>query len=372
MVNKKGKFRLLSYFIDTNLIYYKTINKEKKILAFAFFELSGYFPIEKILQNFLKRGLVLFYSVEININKPDAIIYILCIEHINKSEIFKNFNLISYKLNQVDQSIHFLKDEDLEKEFLKILSLDIKKKSLISNAIGSIRVKHDSTLKSLDFYLINYDRFPNGDDILYQLINYLGNLKRFGYLILNFQLINNVISAEIYYIDFIEDINPQISNLEIIVNEFFGNELIHKIKLELKKIYCPLWRYRLTNNQYSFEKISILHNFEHYYNHKNLLNFNHEFKELLEVNELEFHQLNQNLFFVEQSTLVIIIANMQFRLLLNLIKKFRSKYFLLIIVLNDKGYTDLMKIEKINSITNLKIINYEEFCRFDLKSIKKF
>jgi len=370
VVSKKGKFRILSYLIDKSLIYYKSINKEKTILAFALFKLSGYYPADIILQDFLKRGLIIFYSIEINIIKPDEILYLLCIKSDNKGEIFKIFNSISYKLNQVDQSIHFFKDESLEKEFLKILSIDNDKNSLVSEALGSIQVKNDSTQKRLDFYVLNYDEIPEGDNLLYQFINYVGNLKRFGYLIFNFQLINDYISAEIYFIEFIEDLKSQISNLEFVVNEFFGIDLLCKLKLEIKGIFSPLFRYRLMKNNYASQDISKIQNLEYFYNYKYLLSFTDEFRELLEANSLEFHQFSQNLFFVEQTTLVIILATRQFKFLLNLIKKYRSKFYLLVIVLNSKGYYELMKMEKINTIPNLKIINYEEFCQFDLKTIK--
>lgn len=370
MVNKKGKFRLLSYLVDTNLIYYRSINREKKFLAFALFELSNNYQIEKTLQDFIKRGLILFYSIEINIVYPEQIVYLFCITDNNKSEIFKNFNLISFKLNQITPSINFFKNETLEKEFLKILSLDNNKNSLICNTTGSLRVKDDSRIKTLNCYMINYDKIGEADDIIYQFINYLGSLERFGYLILNFQLINERISVEIYYIDYIDDLNPQFFDLVSAVNEFFNIELLYQFNLEIKKLFSLLLRNRLTKNTNYFQDTSKIHNLEYYYNYKNLLDFTHEFKELLEANEIQFHQLNKNLYFLEQSTLVIILVTVRFKFLLNILKKFRSKFNLLLIILNDKGYDDLLKMEKINTIPNLKIINYEEFCHFDLKSLK--
>lgn len=370
VVNKKGKFRILSYLIDNNLIYYKSINKEKKLLAFSLFELSGYYPIDKILQEFLKQGLILFYSFQINILKPEEIMYFLCIRHENKGNIFKIFNSIMYKLNQIDHSIHFFKDQELENKYLKILTLDNHKNSLISDSIGSIRVKHNSTLKTLNFYIINNSKVSEVSDIIPQFINYLGNIKRNGYLIFNFLLINDKISSEIYYVEFIEDLSIQIPDLELDVNNFFGSDLISKINLEIKKLFIPLWRYRLKNNHSSFQDSSKIHNLEYFYDYKVLLNFNQKFRELLEVSALEFHQFSRNLFFVEQSTLIVILATIKFKFLLNLIKKYRSKFFLLVIILNDKGYDNLMEMKNLNTIPNLKILNYEEFCQFDLKSIK--
>ncbi|TFG12855.1 MAG: hypothetical protein EU531_10195 [Promethearchaeota archaeon] len=352
------------------MIYYRSINREKKILAFALFELSSNYQIEKTLQNFVKRGLILFYSIEINIVYPEKIVYLFCISDNNKSEIFKNFNLISYNLNQITPSINFFKNEKLEKEFLKILSLDKKKNSLINNATGSIRVKDDSKIKTLNFYIINYDKVGEADDIIYQFINYLRSLKRHGYLILNFQLINERISVEIYYIDYIDDLNHQVFDLVSVVNEFFNIELICQLNLEIKKLFLLLLRYRLTKNTNYFQDTSKIHNLEYYYNYKNLLDFTNEFNELLEANEIQFHQLNKNLYILEQSTLVIILVTVRFKFLLNILKKFRSKFNLLLIILNDKGYEDLLKIEKISTIPNLKILNYEEFCHFDLKSLK--
>lgn len=369
MVNKKGKFRLLSYLVDDNLIYYRSINKEKKILAFAIFEMLSYSPVNNLLQEFLKQGSILFYSIEINLITPDKNFSIICLKHENKSDIFKNFNSISDKLIQVSHSIHFLKEKNLEKKFLNILSFDINKNSLVSDAIGSLRVRN-TTLKTLNFYLVNYNKVSIPSDIIYQLIDYLRSLKRYGYLVFNFQIINNKISAEIYFIDIIDDLNSHNSNIEIIINKFFNLEIIEKIRLETKNIFYPLWRYRLTKSNFNQDISKISLYFEHYYNHKNLQNFNLEFKELLEANNIHFNQFSRNLFFIEQSTLVIILANMRFKFLLDIIKKFRTKYCLLLILLNDKDYEDLMQVENINNISNLTILNYGDFIQFDFKSLK--
>ncbi|MEJ2294111.1 MAG: hypothetical protein P8Y23_05025 [Candidatus Lokiarchaeota archaeon] len=369
MVNKKGKFRLLSYLVDDNLIYYRSINKEKKILAFAIFELLTFYPVNNMLEEFLKQGSILFYSIEINLINPDKNFYIICLKQDNKCEIFKNFNSISDKLNHVSHSINFLKEKNLEKEFLNILSFDINKNNLVSDAIGSLRVKN-TTIKTLDFYLVNYYKVGIPSDIIYQLIDYLRSLKRYGYLVINFQIINNKVSAEIYLIDIIEDLNSHNSNLENIINKFFSIEIIEKIRLEIKNIFYPLWRYRLTKSNFNQDISKIVLYFERYYTHNNLQRFNIEFKELLEANDIHYNQFSRNLFFIEQSTLVIIFANMRFKFLLDIIKKFRLKYSLILILLNDKDFEDLMQVENVNNISNLTILNYADFIQFDFKSLK--
>ncbi len=369
VVDKKGKFRLLSYIVDTNLIFYKSVNRESRIIAFTLFQLSKYYPVSKILQDFLRSGLIFFYSIELNIVAPNDIKYILCFTHNDKNKIFKDFNLIADKLCQLDKSIKFYQDDQLEREFLKILSLN-NKNITIRDILGSLVLKNDSKLITLDFYLINYHKSPRPDEAIYELINYIGSLKRNGFFIFNFRFINSYFVSEVYYIDFINEKNMGISNLEYEVNSFFNLDLICKFRISLKRAFSPLWRYSLSKYQNSLKDISEVLNLEYYYNSKNIIIFNEEFINLLNANGINFHQLSQNLFFINQSILVIVLATKRFKYILDLLKKYQSKYILLIIILNDKVYDDLMNIKNINTIPNLKIINYEDFYEIDLTSLK--
>jgi hypothetical protein len=368
--NKKGKFRLLSYLIDDHLIYYKSANKGNKMFAFSLFQLSNYFPIGKSLQDFLKRGILFFYSVEINIYYPNKILHILCFKSEKKDEIFKNLNLIIHKLKKLDKSITFFRDNRLESEFLKILSLDKIKNPLITDISGSILVKKNSTITVLDFYIINNFELNDSSEAIYDFINYAISIKRTGYLIYNFRLIDNKVSTEIYYVDFSDNETLKISNFELEVNEFLKIDFINKFKLDLKQLFFPLWRYSLSNKQKPLGDISKVLHFKYYYDYKNLLTFNDKFKEMLKYNGIKFHQLNQNLFLVEKKTLVIILADKKFQFVLDIMKKYLSDYTILLIILNKKGYEEIIKMDNINKIPNLKVLDYDEFCKYDLKSLK--
>ena len=58
---KKGKFKLLSYVIEDQLIFYKSLNKNKKILAFSIIEAESFFPLLQILSDFLRKRFIKYF-----------------------------------------------------------------------------------------------------------------------------------------------------------------------------------------------------------------------------------------------------------------------------------------------------------------------
>ena len=73
-MTRKGKFQLLSYLIDENLIYYKSLNKNKKIIAFAMFETIKINSVIPTLNQFLKKRIIKYYTIQLNTLEIDKII----------------------------------------------------------------------------------------------------------------------------------------------------------------------------------------------------------------------------------------------------------------------------------------------------------
>ncbi|MFX1339923.1 MAG: hypothetical protein ACFFDK_15030, partial [Promethearchaeota archaeon] len=59
---KKGKFKLLSYVIEDQLIFYKSLNRNKKILAFSIIEVESFFPLLQILKDYLEKRILKYFS----------------------------------------------------------------------------------------------------------------------------------------------------------------------------------------------------------------------------------------------------------------------------------------------------------------------
>ncbi|MFW9828855.1 MAG: hypothetical protein ACFFEY_14785, partial [Candidatus Thorarchaeota archaeon] len=68
---KKGKYKLFSYIIEKNLIFYKSLKKSNKIIAFALFEYFSFKSIKEILNDFLRKRIIHYFSIQINTNEED-------------------------------------------------------------------------------------------------------------------------------------------------------------------------------------------------------------------------------------------------------------------------------------------------------------
>ena len=89
---RKGKFKILSYIVEEYLIFYTSLNRNKKILAFSIVETKDFYPLISILNNFLKKGFLNCYSIQIDISQRDNKFFILNFEDYRKERIIKFFN----------------------------------------------------------------------------------------------------------------------------------------------------------------------------------------------------------------------------------------------------------------------------------------
>ncbi|MFX1391831.1 MAG: hypothetical protein ACFE9Z_17335, partial [Promethearchaeota archaeon] len=130
-MTKKNKYRLFSYFIENHLIYYKSL-KKKKIIAFAIFEYLDFKSLDSILNDFLRKRIIHYFSIQIDIDEKNEKIFLLNFEDYKKENIIKSFNIIKQFLTEIEKPIKFLKDQSLEKKFLAIFLQDINSSTSIS------------------------------------------------------------------------------------------------------------------------------------------------------------------------------------------------------------------------------------------------
>jgi hypothetical protein len=91
-MRRKGKFKLFSYLVDDFLIYYKSFNKNKKIIAFSIIEDGPFSPIFLILKHFLNLRFLEYFSFQIH--NHENFLFILCFEDYSPSKILRYFNII--------------------------------------------------------------------------------------------------------------------------------------------------------------------------------------------------------------------------------------------------------------------------------------
>ena len=370
-MKKKGKFKLLSYIIEENLIYYTSLNRNKKIIAFSLIEIEDFNSIYLILNNFLKKRYLNYYSIQINIiNKIKKIILLNFKDH-SKSEIIKLFYLIKKTLINKNFQVKFLKKEQLEKTFLNIINTNMNFNTQIRLKSDLIFIKNEKSSIFLDFYNINFEYLENKSSFMHNFIKLINNFNRRGYLIFNFKNNNNnniIISA--YFVE-IKKKSKTSMNIETEMNNFFNYHLLKKQNVDLKVIPPFLWRFHIYDKFFLFKNVLDLFLIENQYSLHDLSKLNTNFENQLLKNQIEFKRLNKNLIFIEPHYLFLQLEILNLKVILDIIKKYYSKYIVYILILNEKDYIKLLKIGKMSLLKNIKILNPENFFSFDINVFKK-
>ena len=91
---KKGKFKLFSFLLENYLIYYKSINKSNKLIAFSILECDNFLRIIKPLNEFLLNKYLFYYSIQLNIPQKRKTSIIISLVGEKRNNIDKFFNLI--------------------------------------------------------------------------------------------------------------------------------------------------------------------------------------------------------------------------------------------------------------------------------------
>ena len=172
---KKGKFKLLSYIVDENLIYYKSLNKNKKLIAFVVLQTEGLSSIIHILNDFLKKSYIKYYSIQINTQDIEKRTIIINIEDDEKNKIIKIFNILHERLIKSDINARFLNNKVLEQEFMRILFLNKKSEIKIHKKKEFLAIINDSETRILEYYNIKLDLLNGKQAPLFDIIKLVYN-----------------------------------------------------------------------------------------------------------------------------------------------------------------------------------------------------
>lgn len=365
-MTKKGKYKLLSYLIEDFLLFYKSLNRSKRLYAFCIFEVSDFNQIISKLNQFLKAGFFSYCSIQINISNQ-KIKGILCFKANEKSDIIEHFGLASNKLTEYDNSLKFLKDKDLEDKFLRIID-KANSNIRIYNKSECILFKNHTYEKILESYEILPETYDNTN--IFHLMTLIKNLNQKGHFILNFKNIYNNIGLNMYYVRIRDADISNTLNFEDEINNVFNLSLLKKSKNKITDVYRILWRLNLTENFSPFNKIAKFLSIENN-SISSLPEFNLKFEELLISNKIDHQKLNQNLYFIEQKIVFMTFIKVDFKLILRIFKRFFSKYQIYLLILDEKEYHNLLKIDKIKLLEGLIILNYKEFMKLDFNAFKE-
>ncbi|MFW9864911.1 MAG: hypothetical protein ACFFEN_02345 [Candidatus Thorarchaeota archaeon] len=363
---KKGKYQLLSYLVDKELIFYKSLNRNKKVVAFAMLETSSFNPLIASLNDYLRKRFLHYYSLQLNILEEHRNIVLLNFEETKKEDLTKMFNVVRQKIVVNKSKTFFLQNSQLEKAFLEPILKEIKSKASLWKKSESIQLSNNLNSFNINFYNINLNYLDSKDSFIENFLKISKSFNRKGYLILNFRIdYNDEIIVSAYFSEFIYKKND-IFNTEKSINDFFNYNLLNKHEIKVKEIFNLLWRLGISS------KYSPLKNFKSLFMEKKqdaigiIIDFNDEFEHNLFEKRLNFIRLSKNLVLIEQKHLFLVLARLESKMLRRIIKKYKSKYFIYILILNKKEYRKLLDIAHVKSINNIQILNPDEKIDFNI------
>ena len=120
MLNK-AKFKLLLFQVEKDLVIYNSLNKINKFIAFSIFETANDFKILSILNDYLNKKILSYYSIQLDLKDTNKITFILNFQDKTKEKIIQLFNIIHHDLSKFKSSLIFFSNEALEKRFLSII-----------------------------------------------------------------------------------------------------------------------------------------------------------------------------------------------------------------------------------------------------------
>ena len=369
---KKGKFKLLSFLLESYLIYYKSINKNNKFIAFSILECDNFLRIIKPLNEFLLNKYMFYYSIQLNIPQKRKTIIIISFIGENKSNIDKFFNLIKEQINNIDKSVSFLKNRKLKRHFLHVLSNNIDGRANSMKQPKSLVLKYGDNLKFIQIHQINCDNLKNQMIPLHSLLKALKNFNQKGYMVFNVRTNNRQkIITNAYFLDIKHDVDSNAINIDKEINQLYNCELFKKSNLNISNIYRILWRVNVSDNFYPINHdAGIFFSLSHF-NFKDISKFNTQFVKNLQLNKLDYYRLKPNLFFIEEKILFLILEDNNFKDIKKLLEHFFSQYFIFILILNQKEYRKLIESNEVGLLDNLKILNFKDFVMLDFLEMTK-
>ncbi len=371
MVRKKGKFKLFSYIVDDFLIFYKSLNRNEKIISFSILESEDFFPLITILNNFVKQRFLNYYSIQISTTKRNKKLFFLNFEDKTKDRILKSFNLILQKLNPLKYKLQFLEKDKLEATFLNIVFKNFSSNIKGSKVSESLLLKDEETSRYIDIYDINLGNIVEKTMFFLNFINLLTKLNCTSYLIINFKrLIDDNIRFSISLIDSRKNLNSLIK-IEKEMKDFFNFNLITRKKIEFYNVFHLLWRSGSNDYSYEFKDYNdFFLGSNNSSNFESLNKFNIQFEHNLTDKQIRFKRLNYNLLFINQHILFYTAQNLDYKVIISLLKKYYSKYFLYFLILNEFEYSKLLEINGLTMLDNVKLLSLKDFSHFNFKVFK--
>ena len=358
-MSKKGKYKILSYFVDGDLIFYKSLNKNKVFIGFSIFYFNSIYSILPDMNYFLKKRLMNYYSLQIDLNKRKFIL--ICFEDTNKNKILKCHSIIYENLLKKNDSITFLKGKELENYFFNLTNESLNLNEIKKENDGSLSINNKETDIQIKYYKIKFDCISKKELFLDTFTSLTKNFNENMGIIFNFKIDRN---NKIIFFPFIIEIQNKRNNhpnLDYNINTFFNNNMLEKKNLRINDIGLLLWRLPIDNE--FFYLLDFTETFYLYkkYNLDDLTEFMYQIKDDLNNNEIEFTKINDDMLLINQKILFVLIIKQNLEFIKKIIKKFYDKYNIYLVYCNNAEYEKIAKIEELSSLNKIKIFNKNQF-----------
>ncbi|MFX1389637.1 MAG: hypothetical protein ACFE9Z_06180 [Promethearchaeota archaeon] len=368
---KKGKYRLFSFFVENHLIFYKSLKKNNKIIAFAILEYLDFESINFLLNEFLRKQIIHYFSMQLETSVKLGKFLILNFEDDKKENLIKSFSLVEQKLIEVDNRLKFLQDKILEKKFLTYFYQNRNSRTSIIQNVNSLMISGEKKSISLNFFSIALDLIEKRELFVLNFLSLINNIGKVGILNIHFKLVNNeIIKISPYFILKSEE-NEEISNVEDSLNDFFQCSFFKRENLKINALSNFIWRLPIKDNYFFLEEYEDLFYIKLKFLILEMSKINNKIEKNLKENQIEYVRLSSRLLFIEQSYIFIILDNLNSEYIHRIIEKYYSKYPIYILIINNKDYQKLLNIKSIKLIENVKIINSSEIEKFDYTNFKK-
>ncbi|MFW9829751.1 MAG: hypothetical protein ACFFEY_19410, partial [Candidatus Thorarchaeota archaeon] len=335
----------------------KSLKKSNKIIAFALFEYFSFKSIKEILNDFLRKRIIHYFSIQINTNEVDRKILILNFKDFEKENIIKSFNIVHQSLKDASLKVKFLKNNILEKKFLTIFSEELNSRFFILNKATSIVLKRPNSSKIFNFININLNSIEKKKSFITNFVNLINNIGKEGFLIFHFKLDYNEDIAFSPYMIIESNNDEDIYKIVQMVNNFFKCQVLVRYKLKNDFISNFFWRLGITDKWFVFQEYQDLFSFEKKSPLLILSEMNETFEKNLIKNQIEYIRLSKNLIFIEQSHVFLTLPKLDSNYIHRVIEKYHPKYMIYILILDEKDYIKLSSIKSISLIENVKVIN---------------
>ncbi|MFX1568132.1 MAG: hypothetical protein ACFFCV_07170 [Promethearchaeota archaeon] len=370
-MKKQGKYKVFSYHVENYLIFYASIKKKKKLIAFAILEDIDFGTTLSILNDFLRKRVIQNYTIQLDTSEKFEKVIFVNIENSNKENIIKAFYSVQKEFTDLNISARFLRDRTLEQKFIDIIFEDINVDTSITKEGDAILVTDEEKAILFNFYRINFTNIEKKKYFLFTFLNLIKNIRRTGFLMFYFTIdYSEKIKFTSYFVEKYEQ-GKQMDNFEKRVNEFFKSDLVNRINVKTKDFGNIMWRLEITDIYFPLQDFNDMFSKQDQHSSMDVLRMNSIIEKKLSNHHIKHIRLNKNLLFINQSYLLLVLQHLESSIIQKIITTYSSKYFIYVLILSEVDYEKLLEIESIQLLDNVKPLHLKEIHQFNYEVFKK-